>query len=102
MTQAELGDTLGLSVVHTNRTLQELRASGLIHLQGKRLEVLDLSALQRVAILNSNYLHLNRKLSDETSNDLARTEGDRRGAPILTMSAPKTTSVRARANGGFR
>src|SRR5215217_2519423 len=30
MTQAELGDALGISTVHVNRTLQELRAAGLI------------------------------------------------------------------------
>jgi len=57
MTQAELGDTLGLSVVHTNRTVQGLRAEGLIHLQGKSLKVLDLTGLQDLAMFNPNYLH---------------------------------------------
>jgi len=102
MTQAELGDTLGLSVVHTNRTVQGLRAEGLIHLQGKSLKVLDLTGLQDLAMFNPNYLHFNRKPPDETSNDLARTNGGQRGAPIQVMGASKTTSVRARTNGGFR
>ena len=34
LTQAELGDALGLSTVHVNRTLQDLRGEGLITLQG--------------------------------------------------------------------
>src|SRR5215204_3155959 len=41
MTQAELGDALGISTVHVNRTLMELRAAGLLRLTGARLTVLD-------------------------------------------------------------
>jgi CRP-like cAMP-binding protein len=36
LTQAEMADTLGLSTVHVNRILQELRAQGLIIWRGKR------------------------------------------------------------------
>lgn len=36
MPQAELGETLGLSTVHVNRTLQELRASNLVGLRARR------------------------------------------------------------------
>ncbi len=39
--QAELGDALGLSVVHVNRTLQELRAEGLISSQSSHITLLD-------------------------------------------------------------
>jgi CRP-like cAMP-binding protein len=56
--QGELGDTLGLTIVHTNRMLQDLRREGLVELRGKHLTILDLSALQEVALFNSNYLHL--------------------------------------------
>jgi CRP-like cAMP-binding protein len=58
MTQAELGDALGISTVHVNRTLQELRAAGLIRLQGSRLAVLDWEALKEVAEFDPAYLHL--------------------------------------------
>jgi len=58
LTQTELADTTGLSPVHVNRTLQELRASGLILLKGKVLRIPDLDALQRAAMFNPNYLHL--------------------------------------------
>src|SRR5215217_1165114 len=39
ITQAELGDALGLSTVHVNRSLQELRGKGLITLRGSVLTV---------------------------------------------------------------
>ncbi|MER2269069.1 helix-turn-helix domain-containing protein, partial [Methylobacterium oxalidis] len=61
VTQVELGDATGLSNVHVNRVLQELRASGLIVLRGKRLTIPDLEALQRIALFNVNYLHLERE-----------------------------------------
>jgi CRP-like cAMP-binding protein len=60
MTQAELADALGLSTVHVNRTLQELRANHLITLRGKSLVVHDLSSLQEAGMFNSVYLHLER------------------------------------------
>ena len=41
VTQAELGDALGLSTVHVNRTLQELRGNDLISLKGATVQVLD-------------------------------------------------------------
>lgn len=58
VTQSELADTLGLTIVHTNRMLQDLRRDGLIELKGKHLAILDLSALQKVALFKPNYLHL--------------------------------------------
>ena len=57
LTQEELGDTMGLSTVHVNRTLQELRARGLIESRGKRLIVNDLDHLIAFADYNPNYLH---------------------------------------------
>ena len=54
----ELGDALGISTVHVNRTLQELRAAGLIRLQGARLTVLDWEGLKEVGEFDPTYLHL--------------------------------------------
>ncbi|GEP06697.1 Crp/Fnr family transcriptional regulator [Methylobacterium oxalidis] len=68
VTQVDLGDATGLSNVHVNRVLQELRASGLIVLRGKRLTIPDLEALQRVALFNLNYLHLYREGPDFDAN----------------------------------
>jgi CRP-like cAMP-binding protein len=61
MTQAELGDALGIPTVHVNRTLQELRAAGLITLRGARLTVLDWEELKTVGEFDPAYLHLRQK-----------------------------------------
>lgn len=61
VTQAELGETMGLSSVHVNRTLQELRAKGLIVLRGKRITIPDIDRLKAVTLFNDNYLHLDRE-----------------------------------------
>lgn len=58
VTQADLADAMGLSTVHINRTLQELRGSGLIVLKGRHLTIPDLPALQAASLFNANYLHL--------------------------------------------
>ncbi|WP_336490264.1 Crp/Fnr family transcriptional regulator [Methylobacterium nigriterrae] len=61
ITQVEFGDATGLSNVHVNRVLQELRASGLIVLKGRVLTIPDLAALQAASLFNMNYLHLDRE-----------------------------------------
>lgn len=58
VTQADLADAMGLSTVHINRTLQELRGAGLIVLKGRHLTIPDLPALQTASLFNPNYLHL--------------------------------------------
>jgi CRP-like cAMP-binding protein len=60
LTQDELADATGMTPVHVNRMLQQLRADGLIELSGKTLTVLDPKGLQRVAKYDSTYLHLIR------------------------------------------
>jgi CRP-like cAMP-binding protein len=72
ITQSELGDTLGLTIVHTNRMLQDLRRDGLIELKGKYLTILDLSALKQVALFNPNYLHLEHEGEGLNANDAAQ------------------------------
>jgi CRP-like cAMP-binding protein len=49
LTQPMIGDALGLSTVHVNRTLQRLRSSGLISTQGGPILVEDPIRLARVA-----------------------------------------------------
>lgn len=61
ITQVELGETTGLSSVHVNRTLQALRAEGLITFQGGQLVVLDAARLRAISSFNSNYLHLEER-----------------------------------------
>jgi CRP-like cAMP-binding protein len=61
LTQAELGDTVGLTPVTVNRVIQRLRGEGLITLKGGQLEILDVERLKRIAEFNDNYLHLDRE-----------------------------------------
>lgn len=58
ITQAELGDALGLSAVHVNRVLQELRSERLFTWEGHTVHVLDWPGLQQRAEFDSRYLHL--------------------------------------------
>jgi len=60
LTQEEVADALGMTPVHVNRMLQQLRAQGLVELRGKTLTVLDTKGLQRIAQYDSSYLHLVR------------------------------------------
>jgi CRP-like cAMP-binding protein len=58
LSQGELADTTGMSNVHVNRSLMDLRRRGLIKLSGKTLTILDVPALKALAEFKSNYLHL--------------------------------------------
>lgn len=58
LTQADIADALGLTPVHVNRSLQDLRSSGLISLSGRRLTLHDLDALRCAALFDPAYLHL--------------------------------------------
>jgi CRP-like cAMP-binding protein len=64
LTQEDLADATGLTPVHVNRTLQQLRGEGLIELENKRLKVLDRPRLKQVARFNPNYLHIRRAEAD--------------------------------------
>ncbi|MFC7396122.1 Crp/Fnr family transcriptional regulator [Chelatococcus sp. GCM10030263] len=58
ISQAELSDAMGLSVVHVNRTIQELRRRGLIIWEGEEIRILDWVSLQRVGEFDPTYLNL--------------------------------------------
>lgn len=62
ITQAELSDAFGLSTVHVNRILQELRSNGLITSTGKTLAINDWEELQRVGQYTSDYLHMDQHI----------------------------------------
>jgi CRP-like cAMP-binding protein len=58
ITQIELGDALGMSAVHVNRTLKELRSAGLVTHQHRTLVVHDWAALVEAGDFDPAYLHL--------------------------------------------
>jgi CRP-like cAMP-binding protein len=61
LTQSDLAEATGLSKVHVNRTLQELRSAELIVLKGRYLMVPSLERLMDAGLFNANYLHLDRE-----------------------------------------
>jgi CRP-like cAMP-binding protein len=58
ITQAEIGDALGITTVHVNRVLQEMRANSLIELKGNRLNIPDWDRLKEAGDFEPAYLHL--------------------------------------------
>jgi CRP-like cAMP-binding protein len=58
ITQTHLSDALGLSVVHTNRVLQALRAEGLLSFRAGLLTVHDWPGLKAAGEFDPGYLHL--------------------------------------------
>jgi CRP-like cAMP-binding protein len=56
--QTELGECLGLTVVHTNRVLKELRERGLAHFKNGRVTVHDMDRLEAFAEFDPTYLYL--------------------------------------------
>lgn len=57
ITQTEIGDSLGLSTVHVNRSLMELRANGLIELRRSRLVIRDWAGFKTAGEFDASYLH---------------------------------------------
>lgn len=65
MTQEQLSDALGLTSVHTNRTLMTLSAEGLISRTQRRIQINDWHRLAQVGDFNAAYLHLPQALAAE-------------------------------------
>jgi CRP-like cAMP-binding protein len=56
--QTELGECLGLTVVHTNRVLKELRERGLAHFKNGTVTIHDMARLKAFAEFDPTYLYL--------------------------------------------
>jgi DNA-binding transcriptional ArsR family regulator len=74
ITQDELADATGLSVLHVNRTLNQLREDGLIDFGRRELTVIEPEKLRVVAGFNANYLHLRR--TEQRDGPVAKRTGD--------------------------
>ncbi|WP_458097837.1 Crp/Fnr family transcriptional regulator [Roseomonas sp. WA12] len=57
LSQVILADALGMTPVHINRVLQDLRRSGAVELQRGVLRIHDPAALIRISGFDDNYLH---------------------------------------------
>jgi CRP-like cAMP-binding protein len=58
MSQADIGEATGISTVHANRVIQDLRSRGVIEWRNKSLRILDWDALVGIADFSAAYLHL--------------------------------------------
>lgn len=56
--QEELADAMGISTVHANRVLQQLRRRGLVTFDTKLVQIPDWAALRAFAEFDPSYLHL--------------------------------------------
>ena len=61
LTQRELSECLGLTVVHVNRTLQELRRRQVVEAENRRISILDRRALEALAEFDPGYLQLQQR-----------------------------------------
>lgn len=56
-TQQDLADALGLSLVHVNKTVAQLKGKKLIGRIGTKVVILDWKELKKVANFDPAYLH---------------------------------------------
>jgi CRP-like cAMP-binding protein len=64
LTQEQLADVLGLTPVHVNRVVQQLRGAGLIAMRGRTMEIFDYQGLRAIAGFDPAYLHREKRLAD--------------------------------------
>jgi CRP-like cAMP-binding protein len=60
MTQEQIGDAVGLTSVHVNRTLKALASEGLIRREKRHVQFDDMARLRAVADFSALYLHLDQ------------------------------------------
>lgn len=61
ISQADLGDSMGLSAVHVNRCLKNLRETGLLEWNGGLAVIRDWDALQEIAEFDAAYLNIEQR-----------------------------------------
>lgn len=76
LTQEHLADALGLTPVHVNRTLQQLRTEGLLASTKRIVAIFDVAALRRAGEFQPGYLHV-QGAQNGAANDQRKTS--RRG-----------------------
>ncbi|RYB07799.1 Crp/Fnr family transcriptional regulator [Lichenibacterium ramalinae] len=69
LTQYDIGDTTALSVVHVNRTLQQLRGEGLIRWDRRRVDIPNPERLAAASMFDPAYLGLGEAPADSFGDD---------------------------------
>lgn len=86
LTQETLADALGLTMVHVNRTLRQLRADGLVDLKNGLLTIRDRERLTELAGFDPSYLH-HAPVSPSATSGLGDESDAATGAPQRTDRA---------------
>lgn len=60
--QEQIGDLLGLTIIHVNRMLQQLRGEGFIETRDRVLTIRDVAALRYAAGFDPAYLHMHQTI----------------------------------------
>ena len=60
VTQEQLADATGMTSVHVNRILSDLKAEGLLRWKDKTVTILDVPRIKEIAQFDACYLHLER------------------------------------------
>jgi CRP-like cAMP-binding protein len=58
LTQEQIADVLGLTAVHVNRTMQHLRAGGLIETANRTMTIPNVAKLREIGGFDPGYLHI--------------------------------------------
>jgi CRP-like cAMP-binding protein len=75
VTQVDLADATGLTPVHVNRMLKQLRDENLIAIDGKTWTILDPDGLRKASGYEASYLHLDRAKREPDSAAGQRLQG---------------------------
>ena len=62
LTQEQIGEALGITPVHANRIIRQLREDGIVDVSRGRVQVLDEGKLAELAQFDDRYLHQSRSL----------------------------------------
>jgi CRP-like cAMP-binding protein len=67
LTQEQIGDALGLTAVHVNRTMHTLRAEGLVAIASRTMSLLSVAELRQIGGFNPSYLHIEQAEAGSTN-----------------------------------
>jgi CRP-like cAMP-binding protein len=59
-TQADVADATGMTAIHANRVIQDLRSRGIVQWEAKHVKIVHWERLVEVAGFSADYLHLKR------------------------------------------
>ena len=94
LTQELIGDALGLTTVHVNRTVRSLREDKLIAIEGKTVTIIDFEALSRLCDFENSYLS---ESALALENELGSSAGPDRAARHMRAAAADGRSENGKA-----